>query len=49
MVKAVRRGWRRFYRKHRVGLDLLGNFIGALSLFVWMYCMYILFWLLGGK
>ena len=49
MIKAVRKSWRRFYRKHKTGLSMLEDFIGALSIFVSIYCMYILLWLLGGK
>jgi len=41
----MRESWRRFYRKHREGFELLGDFLGALSVFVFLYCMYILLWL----
>lgn len=43
----VRKSWRRFYRSHREGLELLGDFLGALSIFAFMYFMYIFLWLLG--
>lgn len=46
-IRAIRKSWRRFYRKHREGLDLLGNFLGALSIFVSLYFMYIFLWLFG--
>lgn len=43
----LRKNWRKFYRDHREAVDLVGDFLGALSLFIWLYCMYILLWLLG--
>lgn len=30
MVRRIKRKWRRFYRTHREGCDLVGDFIGIL-------------------
>lgn len=30
MVRQIKRKWRRFYRTHREGCELVGDFIGAL-------------------
>lgn len=49
MVRRIKRCWRKFYKRHRSELDLLGDFLGALGIFVWLYCMYIFLWLVGGK
>lgn len=34
MVRRIKRKWRRFYRTHREGCELVGDFVGALSIFV---------------
>lgn len=47
-VRMIRRYWRRFYRTHREGCELAGDFIGAVSVFVSLYCMYMVMWMLGG-
>lgn len=43
----VRKSWRKFYRAHREAVDLVGDFLGALSIFSFLYFMYIFLWLLG--
>ena len=37
MVKVIRKRWRRYYRKHKEALDFVGDFLGALSIFVFLY------------
>lgn len=37
MVRQIKRKWRRFYRTHRDGCELVGDFIGAVSIFVFLY------------
>lgn len=32
MVRRIKRKWRRFYRTHREGCELVGDFVGALSI-----------------
>lgn len=32
MVRQIKRKWRRFYRTHREGCELVGDFVGALSI-----------------
>ena len=46
-MKRIRWSVRRFARKHRGVLELVGNLFAALSLFVFLYFLYILLWLLG--
>lgn len=48
MVRKVKRYWRRFYRAHREGCDLAGDFIGVISVFVLMFELYFIGILLGG-
>ncbi|GKH50315.1 hypothetical protein CE91St46_14260 [Eubacteriales bacterium] len=36
-----------FYRAHREGFDLVGDFLGACSIFVFLYALYVILWLLG--
>lgn len=45
MIRKIRRGWRRYYRNHREGLELLGDFLGVVGVFAWIYFMYIFLWL----
>ena len=33
MVRQIKRKWRRFYRTHREGCELVGDFVGALSMY----------------
>lgn len=47
-IKSVRAYWRRFYRKHREGCDLVVDFIGALSVFVFIFSLYFIGIILGG-
>ena len=42
----MRKSWRKFYRAHREAVDLVGDFLGALSIFAFLYFMYIFLWLL---
>ena len=37
MVRQIKRKWRRFYRTHREGCELVGDFIGAVSIFVFLF------------
>lgn len=48
MVKQIKRKWRRFYRAHREGCDLVGDFLGALSVFAFIFELYFIGILLGG-
>lgn len=52
MVRRIKRKWRRFYRTHREGCDLVGDFVGALvgalSVFVFIFELYFIGILLGG-
>ena len=51
MVRQIKRKWRRFYRTHREGCELvgdLGDFVGALSIFVFLFELYIIGVMLGG-
>ena len=41
MVRQIKRKWRRFYRTHREGCELVGDFIGAVSIFVFLFELYI--------
>ena len=45
MVRRIKRKWRRFYRTHR---ELVGDFVGALSIFVLLFELYIIGVMLGG-
>lgn len=47
IYKTIRKSCRIFYRAHREGLDLLGDFLGALSIFAFLYVMYVFLWMLG--
>lgn len=42
MVRQIKRKWRRFYRTHREGCELVGDFIGAVSIFVFLFELYII-------
>lgn len=42
------RYWREFYKKHRAGVDLLGEAILSLSLFAFIPALYIILLVLGG-
>lgn len=42
MVRQIKRKWRRFYRTHREGCELVGDFIGAVSIFVVLFELYII-------
>ena len=44
MVRRIKRKWRRFYRTHRE----VGDFVGALSVFVFIFELYFIGILLGG-
>ncbi len=44
MVRRIKRKWRRFYRTHREGCEL----VGALSVFVFIFELYFIGILLGG-
>lgn len=48
MVRQIKRKWRRFYRTHREGCELVGDFIGAVSIFVFLFELYIIGVMLGG-
>lgn len=48
MVRQIKRKWRRFYRTHREGCELVGDFVGALSIFVFLFELYIIGVLLVG-
>lgn len=48
MVRRIKRKWRRFYRTHKEGCDLVGDFVGALSVFVFIFELYFIGILLGG-
>ena len=41
MVRKIRKRWRRFYRNHREGCDAVADFLGALSIFVFIFSLYI--------
>ena len=43
--KLFRKSWRRFYIAHREVLDFLGDFLAVLSIFVFVYFMYIVLWI----
>lgn len=45
--RQVKRYCKRFYRVHREGCDMVGNFIGALSIFAFLYVLYVGLWILG--
>lgn len=47
-MRTVRRMWRRFYRKHREGCEIAGAFLGAFSVFAWIFSIYILAFFVGG-
>ena len=36
MVRQIKRKWRRFYRTHREGCELVGDFVGALFLYSYL-------------
>lgn len=48
MVRRIKRKWRRFYRTHREVCELVGDFVGALSIFVFLFELYIIGVMLGG-
>lgn len=48
MVRQIKRKWRRFYRTHREVCELVGYFVGALSIFVLLFELYIIGVMLGG-
>lgn len=48
MVRRIKRKWRRFYRTHREGCELVGDFVGAFSVFVFIFELYFIGILLGG-
>ena len=45
-MQRIKRITKRFYREHRELCELVGDFLAALSLFVFLYFLYILLWLL---
>ena len=45
--RMLKRYCKSFYRAHREGCDMVGTFLGALSMFVFIYELYILLWILG--
>lgn len=47
MVRRIKRKWRRFYRAHREGCELIGDFLGALSIFAMLYELYMVLWIFG--
>lgn len=47
MIRRIKRKWRRFYRTHREVCELAGDFLGALSIFAFLYELYILLWAFG--
>lgn len=47
IYRTIRESCRMFYMDHKDGIDLLGDFLGALSIFAFLYVMYILLWMLG--
>lgn len=48
MVRKLKRYWRRFYRTHREGCEMVGDFVGAISVFAGIFELYIIGILLGG-
>ena len=42
MVRQIKRKLRRFYRTHREGCELVGDFVGVLSIFVFLFELYII-------
>lgn len=48
MVRKVKRYWRRFYRAHKEGCDLVGDFIGAVCIIILMFELYIIRVMLAG-
>ena len=48
MVRQIKRKWRRFYRTHREGCELVGVFIGVVSISVFLFELYIIGVMLGG-
>lgn len=47
-MRTVRRKWRGFYRRHREGCETAGAFLGAFSVFAWIFSIYFLIYFLGG-
>lgn len=45
--RMLKRYCKRFYRAHRGGCELVGDFLGALSIFVFLYVLYVGLWILG--
>ena len=41
--------WRRFKNDHREGLEIAEDIIGAVSIFVFLYLMYLDLWILGDQ
>lgn len=49
MVRQIKRKWRRFLQNsYREGCKLVGDFIGAVSIFVVLFELYIIGVMLGG-
>ena len=45
--RIYKRRWRRFKNDHREGLEIAEDIIGAASVFVFLYLMYLDLWILG--
>lgn len=45
--RIFKRRWRRFKNDHREGLEIAEDIIGAVSIFVFLYLMYLDLWILG--
>jgi hypothetical protein len=45
--RIFKRRWRRFKNDHREDLEIAEDIVGAVSIFVFLYLMYLDLWILG--